>query len=143
LAEPNSADAHSQLARSLIELGRIESAEQHLQTAVRLDPHDFAATVALAWLQATSPIEAVRDGASALKLAQRLHSSSGGKNPLVLHVLAAAYAEQGDYASAKATMLDAVARLGDRNPSLRQSFLARIKDYEAHQPHRDEDGKYP
>jgi len=143
LAEPNSANAHSHMARSLVELGRIESAAEHLATAVRLNPHDFAATLTLAWLQATSPIDAVRDGASALKLAQRLHSASGGENPMVLDVLAAAFAEQGDFASAKATISSAVARLGDRNPSVRQTLLDRLKQYEAHQPHRDEDGKYP
>jgi tetratricopeptide (TPR) repeat protein len=143
LAEPNSASAHAHLARSLIELGRIEPAVEHLHTAVRLNPHDFPATLTLAWLQATSPIDAVRDGASALQLAQRLKSSEAGETPMVLDVLAAAFAEQGDFESAKATLLDALARVGDRNPSVRQTLLARLKHYEAHQPHRDEDSKYP
>jgi tetratricopeptide (TPR) repeat protein len=141
--EPNSANAHAHLARALIELGRIEPAAEHLETAVLLNPHDFAATLTLAWLRATSPIDAVRDGRRALELAQRLNSASGGDNPMVLDVLAAVFAEQGDFESAQATMRDAVAHIGDRNPSVRQSFLARLKDYESNQPHRDEDGKYP
>ncbi len=61
-AEPNSANGHAHLARALIELSRIEPAVEHLETAVRLNPRDFAATVTLAWLRATSPIDAVRDG---------------------------------------------------------------------------------
>jgi tetratricopeptide (TPR) repeat protein len=142
-AEPNNASAHSQLARSLVELGRIEEAAEHFDTAVRLNPNDFAATLTLAWLQATSPIEAVRDGASALALAQRLNSAAGSENPMVLDVLAAAFAEQADFESAKATIRDAVGRLGDRSPSVRQAFLNRLKEYEVPQPHRDEDGKYP
>jgi tetratricopeptide (TPR) repeat protein len=142
-AEPNSANAHAHLARALVELGRIEAATEHLKTAVRLNPHDFAATLTLAWLQATSPIDAVRDGASALELAQRLKSSTGGENVMVLDVLAAAFAEQGDFESAQATIRDAVARIGDRNPSVRETFLTRLKEYEADQPHRDNDGKYP
>jgi tetratricopeptide (TPR) repeat protein len=142
-AEPNNASAHSQLARSLVEVGRIESAAEHFDTAVRLNPNDFAATVTLSWLQATSPIDTVRDGERALELAQRLNSASGGENPMVLDVLAAAFAEQGDFESAKATMHDAVARLGDRSSSTRQILLARLKEYEAQRPHRDEDGKYP
>ncbi|HEX2473589.1 MAG TPA: tetratricopeptide repeat protein [Lacipirellulaceae bacterium] len=142
-AEPNSANAHAHLARALVELGRIETATEHLQTAVRLNPNDFAATLTLSWLQATSPIDAVRDGASALELAQRLKSSTGGENLMVLDVLAAAFAEQGDFESARATIRDAVARLGDRNPPVRAAFLTRLKDYEANQPHRDNDGKYP
>jgi tetratricopeptide (TPR) repeat protein len=142
-AEPNSANAHAHLARALIELGRVEPAAEHLETAVRLNPHDFAATLTLAWLRATSPIDAVRDGGRALELAQRLNAASGSENPMVLDVLAAAFAQQGDFESAQATMRDAVARIGDRNPSVRQSFLARLKEYESHQPHRDEDAKYP
>jgi tetratricopeptide (TPR) repeat protein len=142
-AEPNSANAHAHLGRALIELRRIEPAAEHLKTAVRLNPQDFAAALTLAWLQATSPIDAVRDGASALELAQRLKSSTGGANVMVLDVLAAAFAEQGDFESAQATMHDAVALLGDRNPSVRDTLLTRVKEYEANQPHRDNDGKYP
>jgi tetratricopeptide (TPR) repeat protein len=142
-AEPNSARAHAQLGRALVELGRIEPAAEHLDAAVRLNPNDFAATLTLAWLQATSPIDAARDGTNALALAQRLTSASGGKNAMVLDVLAAAFAEHGDFDSALATMRDAVSRIGDRNPSVRQIFLARIKLYESRQPLRDADGKYP
>jgi tetratricopeptide (TPR) repeat protein len=142
-AEPDNASAHSQLARSLVELGRIEAAAEHLETSVRLNPNDFAATVTLAWLQATSPIDTVRDGANAQTLAERLQSASGGQNPMVMDVLAAALAEQGNFDSAKALIGNAVAGLGDRSPSLRQTLLGRLKQYEAGQPHRDEDGKYP
>jgi tetratricopeptide (TPR) repeat protein len=142
-AEPDNATAYSQLARSLVEQGRIESATEHLETAVRLNPNDFAATVTLAWLQATSPIDTVRDGANAQKLAERLQSASGGKNPMVIDVLAAALAEQGNFGSAKALIDNAIAGLGDRNPALRQTLLGRLKQYEAGQPHRDDDGKYP
>jgi hypothetical protein len=62
---------------------------------------------------------------------------------MVLDVLAAAFAEQGDFESAKATLHNAIALVGDRNPSVRQILLGRLKQYEAQQPHRDEDGKYP
>jgi hypothetical protein len=62
---------------------------------------------------------------------------------MVMDVLAAALAEQGNFDSAKALIGDAVAGLGDRSPSLRQTLLGRLKQYEAGQPHRDEDGKYP
>jgi tetratricopeptide (TPR) repeat protein len=143
VAEPNSANAHAHLARALIELGRLEPAAEHLQAAVELNPLDFAATLTLAWLQATSSIEALRDGAAALELAQRLNSASRGENPMVLDVLAAAFAELGDFESAVATINNAITRLGDRNPSLRQLLVDRLKQYEAQQPLRDEDGKYP
>jgi tetratricopeptide (TPR) repeat protein len=142
-AEPGSANAHAHLARAHIELGRIEPAAEHLETAVRLNPHDFAATLSLAWLQATSPIDTVRNGENAVTLAQRLHTGSRGENLMVSDVLAAALAEQGDFDSAKELLRDAVTRLGDRNQSAQQIFLARLKQYESRQPHRDEDGKYP
>jgi tetratricopeptide (TPR) repeat protein len=142
-AEPNNAHSHAHLARSLIELGRIEPAAEHLKTAIRLNPQDVAATLSLAWLQATSPIDAVRDGGNAVTLAQRLHARSRGENLMVTDVLAAALAEQGDFASARDMMRDVAARLGERNASARLIFLARLKQYESRQPHRDEDGKYP
>jgi tetratricopeptide (TPR) repeat protein len=142
-AEPDNANAHAHLARALIELGQIEPAAQHLTNAVRFNPNDFAATLTLAWLRSTSPIDAVRDGARALELSQRLNSAAGGENPMVLDVLAAAFAEMGNFESATTTMRNAIARLGDRNPAARQTFLDRAKRYEAHQPHRDQDGKYP
>jgi tetratricopeptide (TPR) repeat protein len=142
-AEPNSANGHAHLARALIELSRIEPAVEHLETAVRLNPRDFAATVTLAWLRATSPIDAIRDGGQALEIAQRLNAASGNENPMLLDVLAAALAEQGNFDSALATMRNAVSVVGDRNSSVRQIFLARIKLYEAHQPLRDSDGRYP
>jgi tetratricopeptide (TPR) repeat protein len=142
-SEPGNASAHSQLARSLVELGQIESAARHLETAVQLNPQDFAATLTLAWLQATSPLDGVRNGESALKLAKQLQSTTGGQNVMVLDVLAAAQAEQGNFDAAADTIREAVARLGDQNPSVRQIFPARLKQYEANEPHRDEDGKYP
>lgn len=143
LAEPNHALAHSHLARSQLELGDLEAAAAHLRKAVELNPRDVAASLSLAWLQATCPVDALRDGASAMALAERLHQRLGGKDLMVLDVLAAAHAEQGDFAAAQTTLEEAIARLGSTNARIRATLLSRLAKYKGKQPYRDDDGKYP
>jgi len=54
----------------------------------------------LAWMLATAPESILRDGMRALYLADRANKKRGGKDPLMLDTLAAAYAETGDFAKA-------------------------------------------
>jgi tetratricopeptide (TPR) repeat protein/thiol-disulfide isomerase/thioredoxin len=142
-AEPDNAQAHSRMARALLELNDAPAATVHLKQAVELNSQDFAATLCLAWIQATSPHDELRDGAHAVRLARRLNSVTGGGNASLLDLLAAAYAEQGDFAAASATLSQALSRLGTRNADVRRLWQSRLQEYERHQPHRDPDGKYP
>ena len=54
----------------------------------------------LAWMRATHPDAALRDGTRALELARAMDDESGGKDPRRLGLLAAALAETGDFAAA-------------------------------------------
>ncbi|MCA9170816.1 MAG: ASPIC/UnbV domain-containing protein [Planctomycetales bacterium] len=62
----------------------------------------------LAWILATSSHDALRNGADALTLAQRLCDREGRRTPPSLSTLAAALAETGDFDKAVATLDEAI-----------------------------------
>ena len=63
----------------------------------------------LARLLATTPDPAVRDGATALRLASAVRDRTGGRDPRVLDTLAAAYAAEGQFDLARETARQAAA----------------------------------
>jgi hypothetical protein len=65
-----------------------------------LDPENGNAANNLAWVLATSPDPTLRDGAQAVAYAKRATKVPGGDNPLVYRTLAAAYAENRQFAEA-------------------------------------------
>ncbi|MDR3639504.1 MAG: tetratricopeptide repeat protein [Isosphaeraceae bacterium] len=68
--------------------------------AIRLDPDLSLTHNNRAWLLATCPDAAFRDGKSAVESAQRACGLDDWKNPTSLDTLAASYAESGDFAAA-------------------------------------------
>lgn len=140
--ESDTPKVHARLARALLEMGELQEAAKHLERAVADDSNDFPATLSLAWLRATSPDPALRDGPQAMQLVQRLNMVGKGNEPLVLDVLAASFAEQGNFEQAQTEVSKAV-RLVGRNQTLKSLLLARLKSYESGKPHRDDDGRYP
>ena len=86
------------LARS----GRGAEAVAEYETAIRLAPRDAAARNNLAWLRATHPDAALRDGAQARALAGAL-ARERPADPDTLDLLAAALAESGRFADAART----------------------------------------
>src|SRR5260370_21042582 len=57
----------------------------------------------LGWLLATWGDPSVRNGERAVEVAARAELLSGGEDPLILHTLAAAYAENGQFSQAVET----------------------------------------
>ena len=96
---PNSADAHNNLGAVLLQRGELDSAIDHYQKALEINPQDVRAEGNLAWALATSPQSTIRK-AIAVKLAEHANDASGGANPLVLRILAAAYAQNGQFSDA-------------------------------------------
>ncbi len=76
---PDYADAHYNLGLALAGCGQIEEAIAHFQKALKLKPDHATALNDLAWLRATCPNVAFRNGAAAVALAQRAIGLSGGK----------------------------------------------------------------
>ena len=88
----------------------------------------------LAWLLATAPDSAARDGARDLALAEQLVAWRRD-DAAYLDTFAAAYAELGRFDDAVKTQQAAVARLG--RGALREEYRRHLKSYEERKPWRE------
>jgi tetratricopeptide (TPR) repeat protein len=92
---PEQPTARAAYGHALIRLGRTEQGLAETREAHRLRPAWPAPLSQLAWVLSTHPEARYRDAAEAVRLAERARELTGGKDPTVLNVLAAAYAEAG------------------------------------------------
>ena len=136
--DPKYAEAHVSLGDALYAQGRTAEALAHWRDGLQLQPNDPPALRRVAWVLATSPDAAIRDGPEALAFAVRAMELSGGNDAQVLDTLAAAYAEKGQFADAALTARRAQARAAQENqPALARDIGVRIALYEAGEPFRD------
>ena len=135
---PDYANAHNNLGNALRQQGRIEEAVHEYEAALKSEPDSILAGNNLAWILATSPNASVRDGAKAVQLAQRANRLSGGSDPIILHTLAAAYAENRQFSEAVNAAQRAL-ELADANgvASLAESLRSKLALYQAETPYRD------
>ena len=136
--DPKYAEAHIGLGDALHAQGRTTEAVAHWREGIDLQPDDALALRRAAWVLATSPDAAIRNGGDALAFAVRAVEITGGGDARILDTLAAAYAEKGQFADAALTALRALAHAAQENqPALADAIRARIARYEAQQPFRD------
>ena len=135
---PDYANAHNNLANALRQQGRTAEAVHEYEAALKSEPDSILAANNLAWILATSPNASVRDGAKAVQLAQRANRLSGGSDPIILHTLAAAYAENRQFSEAVNAAQRAL-ELADANgvASLAESLRSKLALYQAETPYRD------
>ena len=107
---PDSADAHANLGSALLAKRRARDAMAEYTKALQISPENLPALSNLAWLLATSADPSLRNGSEAVRLAERADSAStrSDKHPTILRILAAAYAETGQFAEAKETAQQAL-----------------------------------
>jgi protein O-mannosyl-transferase len=98
--QPDNINARNYLGAALAEIGRTPEAIEQWHQTLAFDPDNGNAANNLAWVLATSPDPTLRDGAQAVAYAQRATKVPGGDNPLVYRTLAAAYAENRQFAEA-------------------------------------------
>lgn len=91
------ASAHVALGFVLVQLGRPAEAVEDLGRGIALGSRSAEAHNALAWILATSPTDALRDGARAKQLALAACELSGWKEAYIIDTLAAAHAEAGEF----------------------------------------------
>jgi tetratricopeptide (TPR) repeat protein len=89
----------------------------------------------LAWVLATGSEASLRNGGKALELARSANLLTGGENPIILHTLAAAYAETGRFSEAVATAEHAL-RLAEAqsNAALAGALQSELIFYQAGSP---------
>ena len=97
---PRDADAHNNLGLALLQKGNEKAAAAEFEESLEIDPNQMNAAPNLAWILATSPDPATRNGARAVELAERVSQHAGHPNSIVLRTLAAAYAEAGRFPDA-------------------------------------------
>ncbi len=94
---PGDTKTHEALARALDRSGRTREAVEHYREALRGDPASLVPLRNLSWILSTSPDPALRNGDEAVRLAERVTSGEGARDPSLLDVLAAAYGEAGRF----------------------------------------------
>jgi tetratricopeptide (TPR) repeat protein len=112
--DPDSKAAHALLASLLARRGAFRDAAVHYRIAARLAPDHANLAAEYAWLLATCPVDWLRDGPRAVRLASRAVDLSGGGSHRGLDTLAAALAEAGRYAEAEATAEKALRLVDER-----------------------------
>jgi len=137
--KPDLVEAHYFLGASLYySEASVQEALAHWREALRVDPNFVPAMNDAAHALATSPDPSDRNGAEAVKLAERSVQLSGERNPVYLDTLAAAYAEVGRFPEAIAAARKALDLAAQQHrEGLVESLNTRIKLYESQQPYRD------
>ena len=102
-AQPDDAQIYYNLGDALLRDQRTTEAIGEFRKALDLRPDWPEVLNNLAWLFATHPSAAVRDGAQAVPLAERACHLTGQRNISLLSTLAAAYAETGRFGEAVST----------------------------------------
>jgi Flp pilus assembly protein TadD len=101
-------EARSQLASLLYQAGKLGEAVAEYRQVVAAKPDQPETLSNLAWLLATSPDSAVRNGTDAVRFAEQACHLTGYQRPQMIGALAAAYAEAGRFTEAVAATQKAI-----------------------------------
>jgi tetratricopeptide (TPR) repeat protein len=133
--KPDYTEAHNNLGAAFLQQGRMDKAIAHYQKALESKPDYAEIQNNLAWVLATCPQASLRNGNQAVELAQRANQLTGGKNPLLLRTLAAAYAEAGRFSEAVETAQRALQLAkAQSNTALADDIRSQMKLYQAGVP---------
>lgn len=90
----------------------------------------------VAWILATDPAPAVRNGTAAVELALQVCEKDGWKNAAYINTLAAAYAEVDKWDEAIATQQRAIEQLADEDDLMKARVRERLQQYQQHEKTR-------
>jgi tetratricopeptide (TPR) repeat protein len=125
---------------ALLNLGRRGDAIAEYEKAFKLQPHDVGILNNFAWLLATAPEKKLRDGRRAVELANDACKQTDYKKDYILSTLAAAYAETGDFASARKWAAQAVefAEPTKEEPDRKEELKRELESYKVNKPWRED-----
>ncbi|MGB8352417.1 MAG: tetratricopeptide repeat protein [Chthoniobacteraceae bacterium] len=126
------------LGIALTKTGKFKEAATNYQRTLELLPQFTPAQGKLAWLLATCPDGTVRDGTQALDLAQKANQAVGGQDPNTLKILAAAYAEAGQFDNAMETARQALSIVPETDEAMIEALNKQLALYQAGKPFHEE-----
>jgi tetratricopeptide (TPR) repeat protein len=134
---PQAGPVRLNLAKALRQRRNYAEALSELERAAQVDRNDPRIISLQAWILASAPDAALRDGPRALRLAEQARER-GEQVPEVMDTLAAAYAELGRFHEAVAFARRArELAASNRQPRLVAEIDQRISLYERGEPYRD------
>jgi len=134
--DPSRYETRVVYAKALAARGDFGPAVTQLHKAMVDDPNNPRRANDLAWMLAVCPQADVRDGARALRLAERACAVTRHRDPLFLSTLAAAYAETGKFREAVATATKALDLARPQDRRLAQTIRQHLDLYRAGKPCR-------
>jgi len=128
---PNAEQALGQLHQIVLSLAKAPDGLQRLRDIATNAPESPRMLDEIAWMLATYPDSNARDGAEAVRLAERACELTDRRAPALLATLAAAYAEAGDFSRAVSSgqeALTAARSMGDNDSiKLSESVLVSVR----------------
>ena len=133
---PHFASAEEALASTCEALGQYPAAAAHWRKAHAIDIGRTTPILGLAWLLATAPDASVRNGKEALEWARSASNLAPPNDPGMLDTLAAAYAEDGQFARATDTATQALAQAqAQGSTGLAVAIRLRLQLYKSGKPY--------
>ena len=117
--------------------GRVREAVGNYEHALQIKPGIVDARNNLAWILATAPDAAIRNGNKAVELAEEANRVSDARDPNILSTVAAAYAEAGRFAEAMVMAQRALELSDPKNAKALEKRRLQLQCYEAGSPYRD------
>ena len=136
--KPDFALAHDNLGNLLAKQGMWRMAVDHYRRAIEVQPDMFDVAVKLARILAANDDASIRNGPQAVGLAEHLVAATGKRDPAMLDILAAAYAEVGRWEEAVAATELAIALAQEAGQDmLAEQIEDRRQLYQQQKPFRD------
>jgi tetratricopeptide (TPR) repeat protein len=135
--DPRYVAPHLGAAKALLLQDRSREAINQFRAALRIEPDNFEILAGSAHVLAANEGPGIRDGQTALALALRSNKLSGGIQPMVLDILAMAYAETGDFTNAVTCAQNAVDLASQANLKSTEAIRQRLELYKHGQPWRE------
>jgi tetratricopeptide (TPR) repeat protein len=133
-ADEDNGDALRGRGDAFLSQGKHAEAIADYDAALKLDAENSSLLNNFAWVLSTSPVDELRDAKRAIELAKKACELTEYKMPHILSTLASAYAESGDFETARKWSAKAV-ELGEGD--MKEQLDQELESYKAEKPWRE------